>query len=91
MKKINNKPFALLFAVVALLALTGVVGCSKPAVDNGEDGDISMFDVMDEETTRLYEELPTVWQDVMLEGWEDIKASVDREHWEEYVAENVKA
>ena len=91
MKKINNKPFALLFAVVALLALTGVVGCSKPAVDNGEDGDISMFDVMDDETTRLYEELPTEWQDVMLEGWEDVKTRVEREHWEEYVAENVKA
>ena len=46
---------------------------------------------MDEETTKLYEELPPEWQRALEEQWDQIKAQVLPEHWAEFVAESVKA
>ncbi len=91
MNTIKNKTFALLIAVATLLALTTAMGCSKPATDEGDDADVTFFSVMDEETAKLYEELPPEWQSVLEEQWDQVKAQVLPEHWAEYVAESVKA
>ena len=51
-----------------------------------EHADVSIFDVMNEETARLFSELPSDWQSERIEGWEQFKVDVSPEHWEEVLA-----
>ena len=90
-QNIRNKTFALLIAVVMLLGLTAAVGCSKPSTDEGDEADVTFFSVMDEDTTKLYEELSPEWQRALEEQWDQIRVQVLPEHWAEFVAESIKA
>ncbi len=51
-----------------------------------EHADVSIFDVMDEDTARLFSELPSDWQNERIEGWEQFKVDVSPDHWAEVLA-----